>query len=87
MSLKGYNLQFLKKNIPTGIIIALVSIPISIGYSLVAGLPPVYGLYGSLLPILAYGLITSSPRFVFGVDAAPAEPFPLLGAADTFVGN
>ena len=27
---------------------------------------------GSLLPILAYGLITSSPRFVFGVDAAPA---------------
>ncbi|NWO23678.1 SulP family inorganic anion transporter [Mogibacterium timidum] len=72
MSLKGYNLQFLKKDIPAGIIIALVSIPISIGYSLVAGLPPVYGLYGSLLPILAYGLITSSPRFVFGVDAAPA---------------
>ena len=72
ISLKGYNLQFLKKDIPAGIIIALVSIPISIGYSLVAGLPPVYGLYGSLLPILAYGLITSSPRFVFGVDAAPA---------------
>lgn len=72
MSLKGYNLQFLKKDIPAGIIIALVSIPISIGYALVAGLPPIYGLYGSLLPILVYGLITSSPRFVFGVDAAPA---------------
>lgn len=72
MSLRGYNLQFLKKDIPAGIIIALVSIPISIGYALVAGLPPIYGLYGSLLPILVYGLITSSPRFVFGVDAAPA---------------
>lgn len=72
MSLRGYNLQFLKKDIPAGIIVALVSIPISIGYALVAGLPPIYGLYGSLLPILVYGLITSSPRFVFGVDAAPA---------------
>lgn len=62
----------MKKDIPAGIIVALVSIPISIGYALVAGLPPIYGLYGSLLPILVYGLITSSPRFVFGVDAAPA---------------
>lgn len=55
-----------------GIIIALVSIPISMGYASVAGLPVVYGLYGSLLPILLFGLISSSPRAVFGVDAAPA---------------
>ena len=55
-----------------GIVIALVSIPISMGYASVAGLPVVYGLYGSLLPIILFGLITSSPRFVFGVDAAPA---------------
>ena len=55
-----------------GIIIALVSIPISMGYASVAGLPVVYGLYGSLVPIILFGLITSSPRFVFGVDAAPA---------------
>lgn len=31
------------------------------GYAQVSGLPAVYGLYGSLLPILVYGLITSSP--------------------------
>ena len=55
-----------------GVIIALVSIPISMGYATVAGLPVVYGLYGSLLPILIFGLVSSSPRFVFGVDAAPA---------------
>lgn len=55
-----------------GIIIALVSIPISMGYASVAGLPVVYGLYGSLLPILIFGLISSSVRVVFGVDAAPA---------------
>ena len=55
-----------------GLVIALMSVPISMGHAQVAGLPPQYGLYGSLLPILAYGLLTTSPRFVFGVEAAPA---------------
>ncbi|MBR3538292.1 MAG: SulP family inorganic anion transporter [Eubacterium sp.] len=55
-----------------GVLIAAISIPISMGYANVAGLPAIYGLYGSFLPILVYGLLTSSPRFVFGVDAAPA---------------
>ena len=66
-----------------GILIALVSIPISMGYATVAGLPAVYGLYGSFLPILVYCLITSSPRFVFGVDAAPAA---LTGALLSSIG-
>lgn len=70
--LKNYKLSYLPKDILAGIIVALVSIPISMGYSLVAGLPVVYGLYGSLLPILVFGIISSSPQFVFGVDAAPA---------------
>ncbi|MDO4478457.1 MAG: SulP family inorganic anion transporter [Lachnospiraceae bacterium] len=60
------------KDIAAGIIVALVSIPIAMGYAQIAGLPPVYGLYGSLLPILVYGLLTTSPRFVVGVDAMPA---------------
>ena len=72
MFLKNYRAEDLKKDLPSGIIVALVSIPIAMGYAQIAGLPPVYGLYGSLLPILVFGLITSSPRFVFGVDAAPA---------------
>ncbi len=60
------------KDILSGIIVALVSIPISMGYASIAGLPVIYGLYGSLLPILAYGLLTTSPQFVVGVDAMPA---------------
>ena len=72
MFLKNYNRMNLRKDIPAGIIIALVSIPISMGYSQIAGLPAIYGLYGSVLPILLFGLCSSSPQFVFGVDAAPA---------------
>ena len=51
---------------------AFVSIPISMGYAQIAGLPVVYGLYGSLLPILIYGVLTTSRQFVVGVDAMPA---------------
>ncbi len=68
----------LAKDIIAGIIVALVSIPISMGYAQVAGLPAVYGLYGSILPILLYGLCTSSPQLIFGVDATPAA---LVGGA------
>lgn len=60
------------KDILAGIITAMISIPISMGYAQVAGLPMQYGLYGSVFPILLFGLITSSRDFVFGVDAAPA---------------
>ncbi|MCH5257584.1 MAG: STAS domain-containing protein [Lachnospiraceae bacterium] len=70
--MKNYKKEYLKKDILSGIVVALVSIPISMGYAQVAGLPVVYGLYGSVLPILIYAFITSSPQFVFGVDATPA---------------
>ncbi|MBR1851629.1 MAG: SulP family inorganic anion transporter [Lachnospiraceae bacterium] len=62
----------LQKDLFAGLVVALVSIPISMGYAQIAGLPPVYGLYGSLLPILVFGLLTTSPQFVVGVDAMPA---------------
>ena len=37
-----------------------------------------YGLYGSVFPILAFALLSTSPQFIFGVDAAPAA---LIGSA------
>ena len=70
--LRRYDLKQLKIDALAGVIIALVSIPISMGYAQVAGLPAAYGLYGSVFPILLFGLLSTSPRFVFGVDAAPA---------------
>ena len=61
-----------KKDVFGGVVIGLVSIPISMGYAQIAGLPPVYGLYGSVLPILLFALLTSSKQFIVGVDAMPA---------------
>lgn len=75
------------KDIIAGIIVALVSIPISMGYAQIAGLPVIYGLYGSLLPILCFGLLTTSPQFVVGVDAMPAVMVGTLLAQMGIVGE
>ncbi len=75
--LKTFSPKNLKDDLFSGIIIALVSIPISMGYAQIAGLPPVYGLYSSILPVIVFALMTSSPQYIFGVDAAPAA---LVGA-------
>jgi high affinity sulfate transporter 1 len=71
-SFRQYKKEYFINDLISGIVVALISIPISMGYAQVAGLPLVYGLYGSMLPIIVFGLISSSPQFVFGVDAAPA---------------
>ena len=74
---RDVSVKTLSKDIFAGVVIALVSIPISMGYAQVAGLPARFGLYGSVFPILIFGLLSSTRRFVFGVDAAPAA---LVGA-------
>lgn len=77
-TLKSYDKANLPNDILAGLVIAAVSIPISMGYSQIAGLPAVYGLYGSVFPIIAFAILSSSPQFIFGVDAAPAA---LIGSA------
>ena len=77
-TIRNYDKKNLGKDLTAGLIIMAVSIPISMGYAQIAGLPTVYGLYGSVFPILLFALFSTSPQFIFGVDAAPAA---LIGAA------
>lgn len=82
-TLWGYRKEYLPKDIFSGIIIAAVSIPISMGYAQISGIPAVYGLYGSVLPILLFALFSTSRQFIFGVDAAPAA---IVGGALSTLG-
>lgn len=74
----NYSWKNIPKDLTAGVITAAVSIPISMGYAQIAGLPAVYGLYGSIFPSLLFALLSTSPQFIFGVDAAPAA---LVGSA------
>lgn len=69
-SFRGYEIASLPHDIVAGIVVAALTIPIAMGYAQVAGLPPIYGLYASILPAAVYALVTSSHRMVFSMDSA-----------------
>jgi SulP family sulfate permease len=55
-----------------GITLAAVSIPVSLGYAKIAGMPVVTGLYTLLLPMAAFAIFGSSRHLVVGADSATA---------------
>lgn len=58
--LKGYRRELLAGDLGAGVLVVLMLVPQGMAYALVAGLPPVAGLYASILPALAYALLGSS---------------------------
>ena len=49
-----------------GLTISILLIPQGISYAYLAGLPPQYGLYAGLVPLLAYALFASTPYLQIG---------------------
>lgn len=58
--LRNYRPQLLAGDLSAGVIVVLMMVPQGMAYAVVAGLPPVVGLYASILPALAYALFGSS---------------------------
>src|SRR6185369_1705935 len=58
--LKNYRRALLPGDISAGIVVAMMMIPQGMAYALVAGLPPVTGIYASILPPIVYALFGSS---------------------------
>ena len=63
--LKHYQRAMLPGDISAGIVVAMMMIPQGMAYALVAGLPPVVGIYASIVPPALYALFgTSSTQSV-----------------------
>ncbi|MQA21559.1 SulP family inorganic anion transporter [Rugamonas rivuli] len=58
--LKHYRRELLAGDISAGLVVAMMMIPQGTAYALVAGLPPVVGIYASILPPIIYALFGSS---------------------------
>jgi sulfate permease, SulP family len=76
-SLLHYQRSWLVPDLSAGITIGALSIPASLGYAELAGLPPVYGLYAALIGMAVFGLFGSCRHLVLGPDSAFAA---LVGA-------
>jgi len=58
-----------------GIVLAAMDIPQVLGYSKIAGMPVVTGLYTLMLPLLAFAAFGSSPYLMVAADSATAAIF------------
>jgi SulP family sulfate permease len=67
--LRAYRVLDLPHDIVAGLTVATMLIPQSMAYALLAGLPPVIGLYTGVLPVLVYGLLSSTRSLTFGPTA------------------
>jgi len=71
-TLRHYQRSWLGKDIMAGLALAAVLVPVGIAYAVAAGLPGIYGLYATILPLLAYALFGPSRILVIAPDSALA---------------
>ncbi len=58
--LRHYPFAILPTDVVAGLVVGVLVIPQSLGYAVLAGLPPVYGLYAAIVPVIVYAWIGSS---------------------------
>jgi high affinity sulfate transporter 1 len=81
---RTYQRSWLAKDAVAGLALTAVLVPVGMGYSEAAGLPALYGLYATIVPLLAYALFGPSRILVLGPDSAlagliAAAVLPLAG--------
>jgi len=71
-TLRRYESAWLPHDIFAGVVLATMLVPVGIAYAVASGLPGVYGLYATIVPLLAYALFGPSRILVLGPDSALA---------------
>ncbi|MGA1775613.1 MAG: SulP family inorganic anion transporter [Flavobacteriaceae bacterium] len=61
-----YKSEYLKNDLLAGITVAVLLIPQGMAYALIAGLPPIYGLYAALTPQIVYAVLGTSRQLAVG---------------------
>jgi len=64
--LPDYSTASLRGDMTAGLTVGVMLIPQGMAYAVIAGVPPIYGLYAGLVPLLIYPLIGSSRHLALG---------------------
>ena len=84
-AVKSYRREWLAKDVVAGVVLTTLLVPQGMAYAELAGLPPITGLYTSILCLLGYAVAGPSRILVLGPDSSlgpmiAATILPLAGA-------
>lgn len=77
-ALRGYRIEWLRHDLVAGAALFAILVPAGMAYAQAAGLPPVTGLYATVVPLIVYAAVGPSRVLVLGPDSALS---PMIAAA------
>jgi len=72
VTLRSYDRSWLSRDILAGLVLTTMLVPVGIAYAEASGVPGIYGLYATIVPLLAYALFGPSRILVLGPDSSLA---------------
>lgn len=89
---KSYSKAWLKQDLFAGLVVGVMLIPQGMAYAMIAGLPPIYGLYTAIVPTIVYAILGTSRHVSVGPVAmdsliliAGASAFAAIGTEEYLV--
>src|SRR5690348_1400384 len=70
--LREYQAGWLLNDLAAGLVLTTMLVPVGIAYAEASGIPGIYGLYATIIPLLAYALFGPSRILVLGPDSSLA---------------
>src|SRR4249919_304735 len=67
-----YEAAWLPRDLMAGLVLTTMLVPVGIAYAVASGVPGIYGLYATIVPLLAYALFGASKILVLGPDSSLA---------------
>jgi len=71
-TLRRYEAAWLRHDIVAGLVLTTMLVPVGIAYAVASGVPGIYGLYATIVPLFAYALFGPSRILVLGPDSSLA---------------
>ena len=68
--LREYQPAWLRYDIVAGLVLTTMLVPVGIAYAVASGVPGIYGLYATIVPLLFYALFGPSRILVMGPNKA-----------------
>mgnify|MGYP002757950311 CR=1 FL=1 len=68
--LRSYSPAWLPRDLLAGLVLTAMLVPVGVAYAQASGVPGIYGLYATIVPLLAYAIFGPSRILVLGPDSA-----------------